>query len=150
MPAMSAEQVWAEATRLAEVTRTSGQVFPIQIKLLTGWIYGAVAGIRRPPRVEIEMDRWVVRYLVDVSDGTWPQPNLLRGLARSVRDLFRDEYDLEVVTKEWEFKDPAPHPERRTRSRIDRMLERGILSPKPSPSSPSGSGKRTSTSRKAP
>lgn len=137
---------------LAELTRTSEELYPLQVQHLQRWIYGCVEQVRRF-RIEVDFANWVIRYVVDVPDSVWPHPNLLRGLARSVRDLLRGEYDLEVKTAQWEFQDKAPHPEQRTRSRVQPLMQRGVLaktlSAKPLPSSPTGNVAPGSTFSKA-
>lgn len=114
-------------------TRATRQLRTLQAKHLRAWIAGAVPDAVSYGDIAVDFDGWEVRFTVEVPADSWPRPNLLQGLARSVWWLLGEGYAVVVGSKEWTYREEAKDPSQRSRE--------PLVKPKPSTSSrkPKGS-----------
>jgi hypothetical protein len=136
--------VQAQLELLRDQTNVWSIVYEPQVLQLKSWIYLAVPEVESFD-IEVDFERWTVRYRCVVPRGTLQEPTKLQGLGRSVRWLLGEGWDLEVEAG-WTFKELGDVTCRtRSRKRAESPPEK-----RPSGASNRGKGRRSKSTSKAP
>lgn len=87
---------------LRAVTLPWGWLHELQIKQLQMWGMLAIPECKGL-QLSVDLDRWVVKYDSIISPESEMPKNLLDGLARSVRWLLGEGWDVCVTAKNWTY-----------------------------------------------
>lgn len=83
---------------LRETTRTTGVLFGAQVDQVKAWAWGCAPNVRSY-QIFFEPERWRVRFALELEAASERSVAVLNGVARSVRWLLGDGWDVEVTAR---------------------------------------------------